>query len=99
MWCECCRRFEDRIRGVKAFSAAWISGSTNQKLSNVVDHARSDQHKLSISLVCTEKHKAMNRPITTYAPIAKSLLVMDNSLQEKMGKKFDICYVGKYGIS
>ena len=35
----------------------------------------------------------MNRPITTYAPIAKSLLVMDKSLQEKMGKKFDICYI------
>ena len=84
---------------MKNFSAAWISGSTNQKLSNVVDHARSDQHKLSMSLVCTDKHKAMNRPITTYAPIAKSLLVMDNSLQEKMGKKFDIYYLGKYGVS
>ena len=42
LWCESCRRFEDRIRGVKNFSVAWISGSTNQKLSNAVDHARSD---------------------------------------------------------
>ena len=35
----------------------------------------------------------MKMPVTAYAPITKSLLVMDKSLEEKMGKKFDICYV------
>jgi hypothetical protein len=37
--------------------------------------------------------KAMKKPVTTYAPIATSLLVMDKSLEKKMGKKFDICYL------
>ena len=78
---------------MKNFSAAWISGSANHKLSNVSDHARSDQHKLSMSLLRADEAKAMKKPITTYAPIAKSILVMDRSLEEKMGKKFDICYV------
>ena len=30
----------------------WITGFTIQKLSNVLDHVRSDQHKLSMSLYC-----------------------------------------------
>ena len=56
------------------------------------DHARSDQHKLSMSLMRAGEAKAMKKPITTHAPIAKSLLVMDKLLEEKMGKKFVICY-------
>ena len=93
LWCETCRRFQDKIRGTKNFSAAWITGSTNQKLSNVLDHARSDQHKLSMSLLRVEQAKATNAPVTMYAPIAQSLLSMGRSLQERMGKKFDICYM------
>lgn len=93
LWCATCRRFDDRIRATKNFSTAWITGSTNQKLSNVLDHARSEQHKSSMSLLRVEQAKATNAALTTYAPIAKSLLSMDKSLEERMGKKFDICYV------
>ena len=93
LWCETCRWFQDKIRGTKNFSAAWITGSTNQKLSNVLDHARSDQCKLLMSLLRVEQAKATNAPVTTYAPIAQSLLFMDRSLQERMGKKFDVCYM------
>ena len=99
LWCETCRRFEDKIRGTKNFSAAWITGSTNHKLSNVLDHARSDQHTRSMSLLRVEQAKATNTPITAYAPIAQSLLTMDKSLQERMDKKFDICYVLAISIS
>ena len=94
LWCTACRKFEDKIRGVKNFSTAWIAGSANQKLSNVTDHAKSDQHiKLSMSLMSADQAKARNKPITSYAPIARSLLVMDKTLEEKMCKKFDICYL------
>ena len=34
-----------------------------------------------------------NTPLTAYAPIARSLSSIDKSLQERLGKKFDICYV------
>ena len=78
---------------MKNFSAAWIAGTASHKLSNVTDHAKSDQHKLSMSLMSADRAKAMNKPITTYTPIAKSLLVMDKALEGKMSKKFDICYV------
>ena len=41
LWCAVCRRFEERIRGVMNFSNVWITGSSNHKCSNVLDHARS----------------------------------------------------------
>ena len=53
----------------------------------------SDQHKLSMSLLCVEQAKVTNHPATAYAPIVQSLLSIDRSLQERMGKKFDICYM------
>ena len=46
-----------------------------------------------MSLMSADQAKARNKPITSYAPIARSLLVMDKTLEEKMCKKFDICYV------
>ena len=93
LWCETCRRFKDKIRGAKNFSTAWIAGFTNQKLSNVLDHGRSEQQKASMHMLRSEQAKATNAPLTAYAPITKSLLAMDKSLQGNMGKKFDICYV------
>ena len=92
LWCATCRKFEDRLQGVRNFSAAWITGSTNQKLSNVLDHAQSEQHKMCMSLLRTEQAKSSDTPLTEYAPIALSILSMDKSLQETIGKKFDICF-------
>ena len=31
LWCEVCRRYEDRLKGMRNYSGAWISGSTNHK--------------------------------------------------------------------
>ena len=90
LWCAVCRRFEERIRGVKNFSNVWITGSSNHKCSNVLDHARSDQHKAAMTRLRVEQSRA---PASTYAPIAWSLLTMDKTVQEKMKKKFDICFV------
>lgn len=40
-----------------------------------------------------EAAKASNLPVTSYSPIARSLLTMDESIRSRMMKKFDICYV------
>lgn len=49
LWYTSCRKFEEKIWGVKNFFATWTSGSANHRLSNVSEHARSGQHKLSMS--------------------------------------------------
>lgn len=89
LWCEACRKNEERIIGMKNYSGVWIKGSTNHKTSSVVDHAKSDQHKAAMIHV----RKASNQPIKTYSPIARSLLTMDETTQKRMERKFDICYV------
>ena len=74
------------VGSLKKNSSTWISESANPKLSNASDHVQSDQHKLSISLLYTEEGKAQKKAVTANVPIAKSLLVMNKSLEEKIGK-------------
>ena len=93
LWCEACRKYEDGITGMKNFSKAWITGSSNQKTSNIVDHATSEQHRAAMVRVRADAARASNQPLTSYSPIARSLLVMDEAVQGRMKKKFDICYV------
>ena len=83
LWCQTCRKFESKICGTENFSDAWIVGTANQKLSDVIDHAGSDQYKLSMSLLRTEQAKATNTPTTSYAPIARSLLSMEKNAAGK----------------
>ena len=66
LWCQACRTHERSITGLKNFSRVWIVGSTNQRSSNVVDHAKSEQHRAAMSRVYVEAAKASNLPVTTY---------------------------------
>ena len=44
LWCEVCRTYKEKIRFMRNFSGVWVSGSTNHKSSNIVDHGKSEQH-------------------------------------------------------
>ena len=99
LWCQACRTHERSITGMKNLSRAWIVGSSNQKTSNIIDHATSEQHRSAMARACVEAAKAANLPITSYSPIARSLLVLDDATRERMRKKFDICYlIAKEGM-
>ena len=93
LWCEACRSQEAGIAGMKHFSRVWITGSTNHNTSSVVDHATSEQHRAAMTRVCAAAARAASVSTTSYAPIARSLLVMDEAVQARMKKKFGICYV------
>ena len=78
---------------MKNFFRMWVTGSNNQKTNNIVDHATSEQHRVAMARVRAEAPKASNQLLTTYSPIAHSLLVMHKMVQECMKRKFDICYI------
>ena len=78
---------------MRNFSAAWVTGSTNHRTSNILDHAKSEQHTASMAHMQANRAKAQCRPVETYAPIARSLLVLDDREKGKMKRKFEICYV------
>jgi hypothetical protein len=93
LWCKAYRKHEDKITSMKNFSKAWITGSSNQKTSNIVDHTMSEQHRAAMVQVRPDVARASNQLLTTYSPIARSLTVMDEAVQGRMKRKFDICYV------
>ena len=93
LWCHACRKYESYIMGMKNFSSAWIKGSTNQKTSNLVDHATSEQHTTAMVRMQADNAKASKVPLDHYAPIAKCFSKMDVVTKERLKKKFDVCYL------
>ena len=93
LWCKVCRTYQTRIRFKRNFSAVWVTGSTNHKSSNITDHGKSEQHIDCMAYMRADSAEARNEPVESYAPIAHSLLHMEDSEREKMKRKFEICYV------
>ena len=93
LWCDVCRKHEDRIVGMKNFSRAWITGCSNHKNSNIVDHATSEQHRAAMAIARTQAARASQVPLTSYSPIARGPLAMEESVEARIKRKFDICYV------
>ena len=65
------------------------------KTSNITDHANSVQHKSAMMYLHKDQAKSRNEPITSYSPIAQSLLSLpiDPAVRERVEKKFDISFV------
>ena len=93
VYCKVCREYENKIIGMRNFSSAWINGSWNHRTSNILDHAKSDQHNAAMNFMHTALAKARNEPVQSYAPVVRSLLTIDDREKSRLMKKFDICYV------
>lgn len=95
LWCVVCRLYETRICGLKNVSRAWIDGSSNHKTSNLTDHANSEPHKAAMMYYRKDQAKSRNESVTSYSPIARSLLSssMDPAVRERVKKKFDIGFL------
>ncbi len=67
---------------MRNFSGVWVTGSTNHKSSNIVDHGNSTQHTACMAHMRAASARAQNKPAESYAPIARSLLVLGNQEKE-----------------
>ena len=77
----------------------WMSGSMNQKVSNIVDHATSDVRKVAMERKRAESVKASGGSVTLSSAIGRCLSTMDGTTRARMGRKFDVCFVmAKEGI-
>lgn len=53
-----------------------------------------------MSLLRAAQAKARKEPVTSYAPIARALLMLDESEKGRLRRKFDLCYLtAKEGIA
>ena len=89
LWCDACRNHEKRLTGLRNFSRVWITGSNNHKTSNIIDHAKSEQHHAAM----IQAAKASHQPITSYSPLARSFTTMEATAEERVRRKFDINFV------
>ena len=91
---------QDKICSMKNYSSAWVMGSDNQRTSNVLDHVACDQHNAAMSHLHTAQAKASSEPVTSYAPIAHALLMLDKPERARMRRKFEVyCLMAKEGIA
>ena len=93
LYCAVCREYQDRLLSLKSFSRAWITGSTNQKVSNVIDHATSEVHGVAMARKRAEAAKASGISAVLSSPIGRCLSTLDSTTQARMEKKFDVCFV------
>ena len=55
--CRMCAKFKDRIVGRRNFSDRWIAGAESVRATNVLDHAKSDQHIHAMNLHKKERQE------------------------------------------
>ena len=85
--CSVCE-FQDKLRGMRNYSNAFIGGSKNLRASSFKDHAASDMHARAMLLL----KKQSSSDVTEYAPIAKALHTLDYDAEEKLKRKFNIAF-------
>ena len=86
--CSVCIKFQDKLRGMRNYSNAFIGGSKNLRASSFKDHAASDMHARAMLLL----KKQSSSDVTEYTPIAKALHTLDYDAEEKLKCKFDIAF-------
>ena len=85
--CSVCIEFQDKLRGMRNYSNAFIGGSKNLRASSFKDHAASDMHARAMLLL----KKQSSSDVTEYAPIAKALHTLDSDAE---GKPRAVCALG-----
>ena len=93
LYCAVCKKYEDRLQSLKSFSRAWITGSTNHKVSNVLDHAASEVHKVAMTRKRADDAKASGGSAMLSSTIGRCLATLDSETRARMERKFDLCYV------
>ena len=84
LYSSACKKYEDRILAMNNFSMTWITGCTNQKSRNVVDHVNTEQHKAVMARARVDHARASNEPVTTYTTIERCLSTFDDQTREKV---------------
>lgn len=97
LWCEVCRKYSDQIRTMRNFSSAWVNGSANQRNSNIVDHAKSEQHAAAMARMRADSGESADEEKVVFvvenASFLASFPVMDCGEMERVKRKFQICYM------
>ena len=93
LYCDVCRKYEGNLESLKNFSRVWFSGSTNQKVSNVLDHATSEVHKAAMVRLRADSVKASGGSVVLTSAIGRCMSTLDRDTRVRMERKFKLCFV------
>ena len=85
-----CKKYKSSL---KNFWRAWTSGSTNRKMSTVLDHATSEVHKAEMARLRAHRAKVSGGSAVLTSTIGRSLSTLDHDTRSRMERKFDLCFV------
>ncbi len=80
--CSVCTKYAEKIKGRRNFNEKWITGAESIIISNVIDHARSDQHKHAMMLLRIDQARSLGLDAAHYAPIARALTSLSKDERE-----------------
>ena len=86
--CSVCTTFKEQLTGMRNFTAAFINGSTNLRVSSVKDHASTDMHARAMLLL----KKKQGQDVCEYSPIARMFSGLNEATKERMKRKFDVAF-------
>lgn len=90
--CAVCTKYESYVSSLKNFSKAWISGSTNLKVSNLIDHATSEVHKVAMGRMRAEHAKDRGESPAMSSTLGRYFSTLDEGTRARLRRKFDVCY-------
>ena len=84
---------------MRSFSTACITGSSNCKVNNIIDHATSKVHIVAMAQKRANKIRASRGCAALPSEIGRCLSTLDDVTKAQMEKKFNLCFVmAKEGI-
>ena len=78
---------------MRSFSTACITGSSNCKVNNIIDHATSKVHIVAMAQKRANKIRASRGCAALPSEIGRCLSTLDDVTKAQMEKKFDLCFV------
>ena len=92
LFCDVCK-CKDSIVSLRNFQMTWITGTTNLKISVVMEHANSEIHKVAMERLKSISAKAKGESLFASSTPGQSLTTLDVTTQARMKRKFDVCYM------
>jgi len=90
--CKVCAKYKERIISRKNFSGKWIDGADSVRTTNVIDHAKSDQHVHAMKLQNMDEAQRIGKDTTAFMPIVQSLETLSEEEHKKLRMKFNTAY-------
>ena len=86
-----CSQYVDKIKHMREFREAWVTGSQNYKVSNATDHADSASHKMAMNYYYRDVNVSVV-PESDQTSLDTAFAKGDEKIFEKTKRKFEVAY-------